>query len=356
MGADEVTPVEPAHVAARPYSPSFVDRIVDVVRASQIPAPLIYAWLATVLLALEIIAKVADGTFPDEFRLIHVVLPIFAALILPAVHGFSDAAARALDTARPLLTLGPADVESYRYRLTTLPARGTALAAAAGVVALGLLTLIRPPDMYEILGIMTSPVTSGVEWALLVLVYAGAGIGPFLIFRQMRLIAELTTRHTRIDLFALGPIYAYSRLTAAHAVFLVVLAILGTLTMSDLAGSIPWLIISGSATLLAAAAFAAPLWGAHRLLREEKRRQEDRLGHNVEGLVDEIQARVERSELPGIGELKTALEAMTLSRQQVAAISTWPWRPETLRAVVSALLVPVIIWVVTRILEAFVPG
>ena len=115
-----------------PYSPSFVERIVDVVQAARIPAPLIYAGIAIVLLALEVIAKVADGTFPDEFRLIHVVLPLFAALMLPAVHGFSDAAARALDAARPLLTLGPAEVESYRYRLTTLPARGTALAASAG--------------------------------------------------------------------------------------------------------------------------------------------------------------------------------------------------------------------------------
>jgi len=47
---------------------------------------------------------------------------------------------------------------------------------------------------------------------------------------------------------------------------------------------------------------------------------------------------------------------MTLSRQQVAAISTWPWRPETLRGVVSALLVPLVIWLVTRVLEALVPG
>jgi hypothetical protein len=353
---DLVAPGDGGAASEVPYPPSLIHRLIDAIRRSPVPAPLFYAGLATVLLALEVIAKAADGTFPDDYRLIHVVLPLFAVLILPAVHGFSDAAAKALDTARPLLTLGPAEVDWYRYRLTTLPARGTALAAAAGVAALVLLALMRPPDMYEILGIMTSPVTSAVEWELLVLVYAAAGIGPFLIFRQMRLIAELTTRHTRIDLFALGPIYAYSRLTAAHAVFLVVLAILGTLTMSDLAGSTPWVIISGSAMLLAAAAFAAPLWGAHRLMGEEKRRQEDRLGHNVEGLVDQMQSRVERSELAGIGDLKTALEGITLSRAQVGAISTWPWRPETLRGVISVLLAPVVIWVITRLLEALVPG
>jgi hypothetical protein len=339
-----------------PYVPSFVHRLIDAIRRSPVPAPLIYAALVALLLAIEIGVKVADGTFPDGFRLIHVVVPLYAALILPAVHVFSDAAARALDTARPLLTLDSAGFEAYRYRLTTLPARATAAAAVAGVAALMLLTLMRPPDMYELLGIMTSPATSAVEWALLILVYAGAGIGPFLIFRQMRLIAELTTRHTRIDLFALGPIYAYSRLTAAHALFLAGLAIVATPTMSDLAGSIQWLIISGSAMLLAAAAFVAPLWGAHRLLGIEKRREEDRLGRSVAGLVEEMQTRVERSELAGIGDLKTALEGITLSRAHVGAISTWPWRPETLRGVVSALLVPLVIWLITRLLETFVAG
>jgi hypothetical protein len=355
-GADVVVPDERPAVTARPYPPSVVHRIIDAVRASAVPAPATYAGFAALLLGIEIAVKVADGTFPNDFRLIHVVIPLYAALILPAVHGFADAAARALDAARPLLTLDSAGVEAYRYRLTTLPARGTAVAAATGVAALLLLTLTRPPDFYEVLGIMTSPVTSGVEWALLVIVWAAAGIGPFLIVRQMRLISELTTRHTRIDLYALGPIYAYSRLTAAHAVFLAALAIVSTLTMSHLAGTIQWVTISGSALLLAAAAFVAPLWGAHRLLGLEKRRQEDRLGHNVKGLVDEMQARVERSELDDIGDLKTAHEAMTRIREQVGAVSTWPWRPETLRGVVSALLVPVVLWGITRLLEALVPG
>jgi hypothetical protein len=52
-----------------------------------------------------------------------------------------------------------------------------------------------------------------------------------------------------------------------------------------------------------------------------------------------------------IGDLETALKALTSERLLVRSISTWPWDPGTLRGFVSTLLVPIVLWLVTRLLE-----
>ena len=352
-GADGAPDIRRSPVStSAAYAPSHLNGVVDAIRRSSVPAPLIYAAIWILFVGIEMAVKVADGTIGDV-RIIHVMLPTYAMLVLPSVHFFADDAARALTAARPLLTLSDAEVEAYRRALTVLPAGRTAIAAVAGLVALAVLTLIQPRDTFAVLGTMTSPLASAVEWTWQVLLWAGVGMTVFLIARQMAIVVRLTTRHTRIDLFALGPIYAYSRLTAAHAIFTAGVVVVASLALSRLAGTLQWNFLSAAALLMAGAAFVLPLWGAYRLIASEKRRQEDRLGRTIQRLMDQLRDRAEQSELNGVGDFKTALEGIVVSREQVRAISGWPWRPETLGGVLSALLAPLLIWLITRGLEAF---
>lgn len=335
---------------------SHIDRLLALVRRSSLPAPAIYALIALAFVAIEVAAKLLDGTFPDGFRLIHVLLPIYAMAILPAFDAFERIGARSVSTARPLLTLDDEDVEGYRRRMFTMPATPTIGAGIAGVVALVFLTVVQPPDTYAVLGTMTSPLTSAVEWIWLVLVWFGVGTTTFLIVRQMAIVWELTTCRTRIELFALGPIYAFSRLTATHAVFTAAVVVVASLGLSRLAGTLQWAAFAGAALLLAGAAFVVPLWGARRLIAREKRRRDDDLGRAIDAVVSQLRDRAGRAELAGMEDLKTALEGLVLAREQIRAVSAWPWRPETLRGVVTALLAPLAIWLVTRLLETFLPA
>jgi len=38
-------------------------------------------------------------------------------------------------------------------------------------------------------------------------------------------------------------------------------------------------------------------------------------------------------------------------KAELASIPTWPWETATLRAVVTALVLPAVLWLITRILE-----
>lgn len=342
-----------AVLGTRGRAPSYLNRVIDAVRRSSVPAPVIYGLVWVTFVATELAAKAADGTISD-LRLIHVVLPTFAIAAFPAVHFFTDQAARALETARPLLRLSDEETDAFRLDLTVLRAGPASVAAAVGLASFVLLTLIQPADTFEVLGTMTSPLVSAVELTWQVLLWSGVGPVAYLIARQMMIVANLTTHHTRIDLFALGPIYAYSRLTAAHAIFTAAVVVVGSVALSRLAGTVQWGAFAGAALLLAGAAFVVPLWGAHRLIVARKAQHEDRIGRSMVRLIDELETVAERSELAAMDAPKTALEGIVLARDQVRAISAWPWRPETIRGVVSALLLPLLIWGATRVLETFV--
>ncbi len=65
----------------------------------------------------------------------------------------------------------------------------------------------------------------------------------------------------------------------------------------------------------------------------------------------EFSRRVAGGDLEGAGRLGDALAAATAIADAASRIPTWPWRPETLRAFVSAVLLPIALWVAVTVLE-----
>jgi hypothetical protein len=59
----------------------------------------------------------------------------------------------------------------------------------------------------------------------------------------------------------------------------------------------------------------------------------------------------EQGDLSQMDAINKAIDNAERERQIVDAIPTWPWQPGTLRSAVTAFLLPLILWVVTRVLE-----
>jgi hypothetical protein len=49
--------------------------------------------------------------------------------------------------------------------------------------------------------------------------------------------------------------------------------------------------------------------------------------------------------------IKESLEGLIAARNEYDAVSTWPWQRSTLGGVVTALIAPMAIWLVTRWLD-----
>ena len=364
-------PVEPSPVSpprsgyraaiAEPHSRmSLVSRVVEAIERSRWSPALVYGGLALLLLAIEGGLLLADGTWPDDVRLIHLMLPVYAMVLLPSIHYRDGFALRALEDSRPLLMLDEAGYADMRYRLGHLPARRTFLAGSAGLALLALLLQVRPDGTDERLGLMTSPGASAVQWTLQVMIWSGVGITTYHIVRQMLIINEAYTRHMRINLFTPGPLYAFSRATAANSLFTVGVVVVASVALgrggdplSSLATTGQWIVVGGFALVLAGATFVAPLYGAHRLLAAEKTAALDAIGAGTETVVRRLHDRVDAGDLSDAEGLNAALDALTTSRATVTRISTWPWEADTGRAVVTGLVAQVVIYLVTQALNAW---
>lgn len=187
--------------------------------------------------------------------------------------------------------------------------------------------------------------------------------------RQLRIVNRLHVSATRLDLLQPAAAHALSRLTSRSAFGIVFLALFtgipfpGTPEQTWLAGI---LIFSVPMLFLAVGAFFAPLRDPHDLLATEKGRMQgaaaDRLRQTINALHELVDGEAEnradaeasRAAQTRIDALSKAQAALIQERDMIARLSTWPWDAGTLRAVVSAIALPIVLFLITRVLDRFV--
>jgi hypothetical protein len=111
--------------------------------------------------------------------------------------------------------------------------------------------------------------------------------------------------------------------------------------------------------VLAAAAFFLPLRGLHDRLVAEKSKLQTEAAIHLRETIDAIHAVVsgeaansadaERSRLAQtrIDALSKAQTALIQERDLISRLSTWPWDTTTFRAVVSAIALPILLFLIT---------
>ena len=340
-----------ADARSRPFSPGLLDRLVAAIRRGPVPPHLLYALIALVLALTVVGVTWADGTFPDDFAFIHMMLPVYAMALLPSYHYRNDVGVRAFAQTRPLLVGDEQDLAALEFRLVHLPNRTLVAGAAGGLALLAAAMAIRPEDSDERLAMMTSPAASVVEVVLQLLVWSGVGITTAHILTQIRVVNEIYTRHVHADVFTLGPLYALSRLAAVNTLFTVAVVVVASIALAQLATTAQWAAIGGGALLLAAASFLAPVWGAHRLLAREKTRHRDGLRQRSARTMDRLQELIDAGDFEGAAALNDVIAAVSAADKAVDDVSTWPWDVDTGRAVITGLLAPIVIWLATSLLD-----
>jgi hypothetical protein len=100
--------------------------------------------------------------------------------------------------------------------------------------------------------------------------------------------------------------------------------------------------------------FILPLRGAQRRIAAEKSRLQTEVGQRLEATIAAIHDSVDRGELDRADALNRSLSSLMAERDLVNHLPTWPWQPGTIGAVISAIVLPVGLWLVTRLLERLV--
>jgi hypothetical protein len=297
------------------------------------------------------VALWVEGVFPvGAFSSPHLFMPAMVTFILAMVHYSDHRASAALATLRPALKAREDEVGGLRYQLTTQPALPALLASLAAFLFIAVLEFIGEPPAH-LQRLATAPVSKALSFLVYYLGWWNLGALLHHVIHQLRQINRIYTKHTRVSLFRMGPLYAFSTVTALTALSLAIptygWTALNPENLSDPLSIAILLLI----TALAVAAFVWPLLGIHRLLVEEKGRLLDQVALRLEAVMTESHKRMDEGDLEGIGDLNTALSGLDMQRNALKAIPTWPWQPETVRLLITALALPLGLWIAQYFLQ-----
>ena len=106
----------------------------------------------------------------------------------------------------------------------------------------------------------------------------------------------------------------------------------------------------------ALASFALPMVGVHHVLAGEKERLLEGIADRLHSAGDELHRRIDAGKYKGMDELNKALAGLEIERNMIVAMPTWPWHPETLRTLLAALLLPLVVWLTQILLQRVLGG
>ena len=334
-----------------PYSPSWLNRLTAWIVS--LPGP---AWFYY-LLGLVLVALFSRGigwivgvnlNEADEIRVI--VYSIYPVYFVALTHFLDGQALAALAKFRQVLPIDEASYQRLAYRLTTIPARGAWIATTLALLPGAVVTLTDPSDPFIRSG---NSFAIGLTVGVTMFTVACVFIFAYHTIRQLRMIDQIHRLATKINPYHAGPLYAFSELTSRTGIGLIFFAYFIVLVSGPDPYSLILYVILASIALVAIAAFVLPLLGMHQRLKQEKAKLQTEINHGIEVAHQELQERVQTRNFVGVDDLDKVLSSLLSLREVAAKLSTWPWQAETLRGFVSALLLPVLIWVLTTLLERF---
>lgn len=257
-------------------------------------------------------------------------------------------ARRALTSFWPATGWPDAERSDWARRFTATPARDEWASLLVGGVG-GMLALAAAPP--AVLGPAAGRLLAYVAYAPAFLLGYSLSLAALLItVRWLRLVAQIHREAKAIDPFDRAPLYAFSRVTAVIG-----LSYAGgsyysfTVNGSFQAGNLPSLAFLAASMLFGVVAFVAPLWGIHdRLVREKDRLLLD-AERRVTRLATEVYARIDADDFAATAPLNATVSGLMTLRERVSRLPTWPWPPQLLGGFVSALLLPVVVYLLTRV-------
>jgi hypothetical protein len=342
----------------RLYSPSWVDRITDWVRRLPGRSFAYYFGLGVFLFLLQTVVSWIEGApLFGPFSLDYFFFAVALPYILGMIHMLDDRASSAFETMKPVLSISEDESKSLRYKLTVLPIWPTIIASILAI-ALAILSEVAGRGAYRLATLQAFPLSDDLFRVIYLICWWFFGAFLYHTAHQLVIINRVYTRHTKINLFRMKPLYAFSNLTALTAGSLIVPPY-GFLMLNRDEISFNEPVVLGTYVLITSIAvvtFIYPQLGIHRLQKSEKGRLLEEAKQRYEITIAELHQSVDEKNYDGMTNLSMAMGSLEKEIRMVGKIPTWPWQPETLRWLITALVLPLGLWLVQFLLQRMLEG
>jgi len=336
---------------AQAYKPSLVDRFINWVKDLPIKAWVFYVLFAILLILIQVcILWIENGLQASELLPIIIFNSFAVPFTLALIQFLDHQAVTAFNTMKPVLDISDAEFALYKFRLENMPYPMSLIAGLALVAMVLIMEQIWViPIRYAALEGL--PLFSIFYHIIDKSSAFGFGVIFYHTLRQLRLVNRINSEFVHVNLYNLGPLQAFSRLTGSTTVGLVI-GIYGWMLLNpDLLQNQAMIGFTVIISLFALSIFVWPLYGVHRRMVAAKERTLNELDGNFENVFSEFNTAIQNKNYANIGVLNGIIASLDLQRKRIKDIPTWPWRPETARFALTAIAIPLVLSILRFLVE-----
>jgi hypothetical protein len=185
----------------------------------------------------------------------------------------------------------------------------------------------------------------GILWTLAALVL---GLAVYRTVSQLQVVVELHRVARHVDIFKPAPTNAFSRLTAVGPIGLLGFVAAAVLAIEQQGA---YVVQEAAGIGIAVASFILPLRVMHDRLAHEKSGHQAAVQDRLKRVLARLHDAVDSNDLTHADQLDKMLSAVLAERDLISRLPTWPWSTTTIRGFASALLLPLVIFVITRVID-----
>jgi hypothetical protein len=341
----------PSASETQPYAPSFLDRFMHSVAGLPVPFWLTYLILFLVQSAIVHILAWIDGWLPAyTFSRMLFLFPLWQWLPLAIMTFSNSVSIQALSMFSRLLDVEEPELKRLKYEFSTMPSRGVILSSVIWGIIYVILTLVNFEAFYVSYGL--GSILSVVVAVQGLIAYLTGSAIYYYSLRQLRLVNHTVRMVRQFDIFRLDPVYAFSRVTSLIGgswMIMLTFTLLLFPTQLVRGETLAILILQ---VVLAIAAFVLPLWFVHRRLEMEKLRVLAEFHRQVESITARLHRCLDENDMAPVTQLKDAMLGLSVERDVLTHIPTWPWRAGTLAAFLSATILPLVLFIVQLVISS----
>ena len=318
----------------------------------RLPLPYGIAYLILFLLEVVVLHGLGwlDGSLtPLSFRPMNLLFPLWVWGPLAIMTYLDEVALHALRDFRPLLGKHEDEIPRLQYELTTLPSRSVWISGLFWTGVFVAVMYVGLPDMVR--EYSYGPIAIAASWIFGLFSFATGSAVYYHTIRQLRLVSRTLGLVERVNLFHLDPVYAFARLTAKTGVSWLLLTGATLIVFPFRLINVTVVALYFTQVLFALGAFVLPLWNVHQRLVAEKRRLLAGVNRWLEVAIHRLHEALDGDDMARVKEIDTALGGLGSERKVLAGIPTWPWSTATLSGFVSALVLPIALFLLQLALK-----
>lgn len=338
-----------------PYQPSYLDRFMGFI--ARLPFPYWLTYLLLFLLEASLIQLLAwvDGWLPVfTISPILITYPLWLWGALAIMTYLDAISVEALTHFAPLLNLQEDQIDRLKAEFTSMPMRSVIVSGVLWVIVFLIFVKISYNAFYvsNQIGLWYT----GFHLSMGMISFFTGSVIYYHSLRQLRLVNRTVKLVRQFDLFQLDPVYAFSRVTSQTGLVWVFLLSLTLLTFPIELAAVLVLSVLVVQVVLALAAFVLPLWIVHHRLELEKRSLLAGVNGRMKStLLDQHQA-MDQNDYDKLSQLNGVMASLKGERELLLKIPTWPWRAGSLTGFLSAITLPIIIFLLQRLLGKVLGG